>query len=50
MRPLHETKYGSIFNKNIKLRHPREGGDPVNWLIKMDSRFRGNDGIVSFNS
>ena len=48
LRALHDTKYGQIFNKNIIIRHPREGGDPSKWLIKMDSRFRGNDGIVSF--
>ena len=29
-------------------RHSREGGSPVKWLIKMDSRLRGNDGIDGF--
>ena len=58
---LHEAKYGSMLNKNIKIRHPLESGDPSNWLIKMDSHFasfcyakcllkplRGNDEIVSY--
>ena len=31
--------------KNPQPRHPRESGDPSSWLIKMDSRFRGNNGI-----
>ena len=46
MSALHKTKYGQIFNKNIKIGHPRESGDPVKGLIKMDIRFRGNDGVL----
>ena len=43
---LLETFARSHFNlKNSPFRHPRESGDPSKWLIKMDSRFRGNDGI-----
>ena len=41
-----ETFARSNFNpKNLQPRHPRESGDPSKWLIKMDSRFRGNDGV-----
>ena len=43
---LCETFARSNFNpKNPQSRHPRESGDPSKWLSKMDSRFRGNDGI-----
>ena len=27
-RALHETKHGSILNKNIKIRHSHESGNP----------------------
>ena len=41
-----ETIARSNFNPtNLQSRHPREGGDSSSWLIKMDSRFRGNDGV-----
>ena len=41
-----ETFARSNFNpKNLQFRHPRESGDPFKCLIKMDSRFRWNDGI-----
>ena len=33
----------NINPKNSQIRHPRVGGDPVKWLIKMDSRLRWND-------
>ena len=28
LRALHETKYGLILNKNIKIRHSHESGNP----------------------
>ena len=44
-RPLDEH----IFNpKNHQLRHSRVGGNPVNLLIRLDSRLRGNDGNWGF--
>jgi hypothetical protein len=29
MRPLHDTKFSLIFNKNLKLRHSSVGWNPV---------------------
>jgi hypothetical protein len=44
-----ETFSRNYFNpKNLQFRHPRESGDPSKVLIKMDSRFRGNDEIDIF--
>jgi hypothetical protein len=33
----------AVNSKNITIRHSREGGNPANWLIDLDSRLRGND-------
>jgi hypothetical protein len=38
----------NINPKNPQIRHPRVGGDPVKWLIKIDSRLRWNDGDWKF--
>ena len=45
MRPLHEC----LFNpKPWHYRHSRAGGNPVKYLIRLDSRLRGNDRTLVF--
>ena len=44
-----------MLSKTHLLRHPREGGDPLVFLVdfskgKMDSRLRGNDGVGFFKN
>ncbi len=50
-RPLYE-RYYTLKNYQSVIpathRHSRESGNPSKWLIKIDSRFRGNDGWVGF--
>lgn len=39
---------GNVIPKTLRIRHPREGGDPVRSLIKVVSRLRGNDENFGF--